>query len=142
MAENKTKTVLDNELRAVWLERLIAVMVEAGEEVLRVAGGEVAIPVIDGAGNDSWVTLSVKVPKGNRLPDGAGYAGYDGYAEADSYAITQSEKQKKATEAAALKAKKIADANAKKAGKKPETETAPEVTEDDTTDTDTAEESE
>lgn len=108
------KTV--DELRAKWVEGLIKIYKDAGEDVLRTKSNEICIPCVDGEGNDQYIVLTVKVPSGSR--DGEAY---DGYAEAQSYEMGQKEKAEKAKVAAEAKAKKIerdkAQREARKAAK-------------------------
>lgn len=90
-------------LRADYVARLIEMMTGAGEEVLRTKSNEIAIPVVDADGEDNWVIFSVKVPTGSRDGDV-----YDGYGEAESYALNCKQKAEKAAADAEKKAKKIA----------------------------------
>ena len=90
-------------LRADYVARLIAMMTEAGEEVLRTKSNEIAIPVVDADGEDNWVVFSVKIPTGSRDGDP-----YDGYGEAESYALSVKQKAEKAEAEAKKKAAKIA----------------------------------
>ena len=90
-------------LRADYVSKLIEMMTTAGEEVLRTKSNEIAIPVVDADGEDNWVVFSVKVPSGSRDGDP-----YDGYSEAESYALSCKQKAEKAAADAEKKAKKIA----------------------------------
>ncbi len=125
-----SETKVAKELRDKYLAILVQVMTENGEEVLQVAGTELAMPVVDAEGNDTWVTLKVTVPKGEKLEKGKGYAGYDGYQQAEFYKNTQKEKEaKKAETAAKNKAKELAKEKARKIkeAKKAEREAEVEV---------------
>ena len=82
-------------LRADYVTKLIEMMTAAGEEVLRTKSNEIAIPVVDADGEDNWVVFSVKVPVGSRDGDV-----YDGYGEAESYAMACQAKAEKAKKAA------------------------------------------
>ena len=109
-----TRTALDNALREKNVNALIAFLSGNGEEVLKVGGNVIAFPTTDSEGNDAWVEITVKVPKGERLGKGEGFAGYDGYGLAEFY---KEQTEAKATEAAEKKAKaeaKKAAAEAKK----------------------------
>lgn len=109
-----TKTALDNALREKNVNILTAILSDNGEEVLKVGGNVIAFPTTDSEGNDAWVEITVKVPKGERLGKGEGFAGYDGYGLAEFY---KEQTEAKATEAAEKKAKadkKKAAAEAKK----------------------------
>lgn len=94
---------LQNELRTTYLERIIELFCANGEEVLRTGSNEIAFPCVDKEGNDEFIVVTVKVPTGERNGDP-----YDGYGEAEAYAMKLAEKTEKAKEAAAKKAKKIA----------------------------------
>lgn len=90
-------------LRAQYVEILSKLLADSGEEVLRVKSNELAIPCVDRDGEDNYVVITVKVPTGSR--DGEPY---DGYGEAESYAINCKVKAEKDKEKAEAKAKKIA----------------------------------
>ena len=94
---------LQNELRTAYLERIIELFRVNGEDVLRTGSNEIAFPCVDKEGNDEFVVITVKVPTGERNGDP-----YDGYGEAEAYAMKVKEKAEKAKEAAAKKAAKIA----------------------------------
>lgn len=101
----KTQTALDNELRAIYIEKVAELFKADGEEVLRTGSSEVAFPVVDSDGNEKFIVVSVKVPKGERKD---GYVPYDGYSVAEEYEINQREKAEKKAKADVEKAKKIA----------------------------------
>lgn len=101
----KTQTALDNELRAIYIEKVAELFKADGEEVLRTGSSEVAFPVVDSEGNEKFIVVSVKVPKGERKD---GYVPYDGYSVAEEYEINQREKAEKKAKADVEKAKKIA----------------------------------
>ena len=112
-----TKTALENALRAKTVKTLMELIGE-NEEVMQVAGNVFAYPTVDEEGNDAWIEITVKVPKGERIPkdEGGGFAGYDGYSMAEFYA---QEQNAKVEEAKAKKAK--ADAKALSKAKKSKT---------------------
>lgn len=101
----KTPTALDNELRAVYTEKVIELFTAQDEDVLRTGSSEIAFPVVDSEGNEKFVVISIKVPKGERKD---GYVPYDGYSVAEEYAINQREKADKKAKADEAKRKKIA----------------------------------
>lgn len=101
----KTQTALDNELRATYIEKVVEWFKVDGEEVLRTGSAEIAFPVVDSEGNEKFVTVSVKVPKGERKD---GYVPYDGYSVAEEYAINQRQNAEKRAKNEVEKAKKIA----------------------------------
>ena len=90
-------------LRAQYLELISKLLVDGGEEVLRVKSNEIAIPCVDGEGEDSFVVVTIKVPTGSRDGDP-----YDGYGEAESYQMACKQKAEKAEADAKKKAAKIA----------------------------------
>ena len=90
-------------LRAQYVELLTKLLSEGGEEVLRVKSNELAIPCVDKDGEDNYVVITIKVPTGSR--DGEPY---DGYGEAESYAMSVKQKAERDAEKAEAKAKKIA----------------------------------
>lgn len=98
-----SKKSTDEALRAEYVSKLVAMLNEAGEDVLVVGSNEIAIPVVDGEGEDQYVVFKIQVPTGSR----DGYA-YDGYELAADYARRVKEKKEKAARAAEEKARKIA----------------------------------
>jgi hypothetical protein len=99
-------------LRAQYIELLTKLLTESGEEVLRVKSNEIALPVVDRDGDDSYVVITLKVPTGSRDGDP-----YDGYGEAESYAMNVKQKAEKAEADAKKKAAKIARDEAMRAKK-------------------------
>ena len=99
-------------LRAQYVELLTKLLTDSGEEVLRVKSNEIALPVVDRDGDDSYVVITLKVPTGSRDGDP-----YDGYGEAESYALNYKQKAEKAAADAEKKAKKIARDQAMRAKK-------------------------
>jgi dihydrofolate reductase len=102
MANEKSKKILHEELRAQFLEQYVAFMKEQGEDVLVIASNEVCIPCVDSEGNDEYMCVRFKVPLGSK--DEA----FDGYAMAEDYnakVVAKAEKDKLAKE---KKDKKIA----------------------------------
>ena len=90
-------------LRNQYLNLITELLAGADEEVLRVKSNEIAIPCVDDEGNDSYVVVTIKVPTGSRDGDP-----YDGYGEAESYALACKQKAEKAAADAEKKARKIA----------------------------------
>ena len=112
--KEKSRTALDNELRVKSVLDLMALYAAKGEEVMQVGGNVIAFPTVDSDGNEAWVEITVKIPKGERLGKGEGFSGYDGYEQAGFY---KQETERKAQEAASKKAiaeSKRAAAEAKK----------------------------
>ena len=90
-------------LRADYVKRLAEILKEESEDVLVVGSNEIAIPVVDGEGEEQYVVFKVQIPSGSRDGDA-----YDGYAMAEDYAMKQRDKAEKAAKAAEEKARKIA----------------------------------
>lgn len=98
-------------LRIQYTEFIARLLKEAGEDTLRAESNEIAIPCVDCEGEDSWVTVIIKVPTGSREGDP-----YDGYAMAEEYEMKQKKKAERDKENAEKKARKIArDEAARKA---------------------------
>lgn len=91
----KTMKVLNDEVRAQYMEAVRAAMVATGDEVLQVASNELAIPVVDSEGNEKWVVLTIKVPTGSRDGDA-----YDGYSMQEEYEMKVAAKTARAQERA------------------------------------------
>ncbi|MBQ2176911.1 MAG: hypothetical protein II453_18275 [Alphaproteobacteria bacterium] len=91
-------------IRTNFLEKVAQFLYEGGEEVLRVKSNEIAIPVVGCEGNEDFLVINFKVPTGANK----GLEPYDGYAIAEDYVHNLAEKERKAEERKAEKAKKIA----------------------------------
>lgn len=98
---NDTK-LAHEELRGRYLNLVADFLKGKGEDVLRTASNEIAIPCLDENGDDEYIVLTFKVPTGSR--DGEAY---DGYAIAEDYTRKLAEKAEKAKAAAEAKARKI-----------------------------------
>lgn len=90
----------------------------AEETILQTASNELCIPCVDDEGNEGYLTIIFRIPKGSR--DGEEYNGYD---MAEEYARKCAEKEEKAKERAAAKEKKIAKDKALREKKSKEKET-------------------
>lgn len=99
----KTKSQLHEGIRSKYMETIINLLTEQGEEVLRTNSNEIAIPTVDEDNNEEFLVLVFKVPTGSRDGDA-----YDGYSMAEDYAMKVREKAEKAEKAKADKEKKIA----------------------------------
>ena len=95
-----TRKQLDEEIKVRFLEGVSEHLEGVGEEVLRVGSNELALPVVDSAGEERWLVLTFKVPTGSRDGDA-----YDGYSMKEDYEMKLAEKAAKA-EAKAAKAEK------------------------------------
>ena len=95
--------IANDRLREMYVNNLMEALSAVGEEVLRVAANEIAIPVVDCEGEDNYVVFRVQVPVGSRDGDA-----YDAYERAQEFAMKQQEKAEKAAKDAEKKAAKIA----------------------------------
>lgn len=102
-------------LRNDMIDTLTNLLVGEGEDVLRVKSNEISIPFVTEDGEEGYYVLTVKIPTGSRDGDA-----YDGYAEAEDYALKLKEKAEKAKEKAKAKAEKIAKDKARRAKAKAE----------------------
>lgn len=103
-----TRKQLDDEIKVRFLDGISEHLSNCGEEVLRVGSNELAMPVVDSAGEERWLVLTFKVPTGSR--DGEAY---DGYSMKQDYEMKLAEKAEKAAE----KAKKAEKDKAKREAK-------------------------
>lgn len=71
-------------------------------EVLRTGSNEICLPIVDENGEEGYMVLTFKIPKGSRDGDI-----YDGYEMANEYSMKCAEKAEKAKESAKKKAEKI-----------------------------------
>lgn len=112
----KTVKAMNEEIKINYLSMVGDYLAnEAGEEVLRVGSNEIAMPVVDEAGNEKWVVVTFKIPTGSRDGDA-----YDGYSMAEDYKMKCEEKVAKAKAKAEKAEKEKAKKEAKKAEKKTE----------------------
>ena len=91
-------------IRKAFLEKVSQFLAESGEEVLIVKSNEIAIPVVGCEGNEDFIVINFKVPTGANK----GTEPYDGYALAEDYVHNLAEKERKAEERKAEKARTIA----------------------------------
>ena len=92
--------VLRENIKEEWRDFLEEVIQRRGDETLRTASNEIAVPVVDNEGGEHFIVLTIKIPTGSR--DGEAY---DGYAAAEDYTMRcnakvakQAEKERKAKE--------------------------------------------
>lgn len=90
-------------LRQMYVGNLMEILAGMGEDPIRVNGSEIAIPVVDGDGEDNYVVFKVQVPTGSRDGDP-----YDPYALAQEYWMKKEQREARAKEDAEKKARKIA----------------------------------
>lgn len=90
-------------IRRTYLEIIKEALEAKGEEVLQTGSNVLAVPCVDENGDEQFCCFTIKVPTGSRDGDP-----YDGYGEAESYALSVKQKTEKAAADAEKKAKKIA----------------------------------
>lgn len=109
MASNQ-KQITDS-LRAEWTEKFMAYVYAHDTDVCQTAAGTFMFPVVDAAGEDRWIKVSVIIPKDANEEDGT-----DGYSLAHEYKLKQDAAKERARkreeEAAAKRAKAKAAAKA------------------------------
>ena len=85
--------VLRESIKEEWRDFLEEVIQRRGDETLRTASNEIAVPVVDSEGGEHFIVLTIKIPTGSRDGDA-----YDGYAVAEDYAMRCEAKRAKAQE--------------------------------------------
>ena len=80
-------------LRNHYMKEVRSLLESMKEEVLVTGSNEFAIPCVDEDGNDQFLVLTFKIPKGSR--DGEAY---DGYSVAEEYEMKQKKKAEKEKE--------------------------------------------
>lgn len=85
-------------LRSLYVAKVREIFNELGEEVLSVASNRIAFPAVGADGGEYFVTVTVAIPTGERNGEP-----YDGYAEAEGYALKLAEKAEIAKEKAKKK---------------------------------------
>ncbi len=86
--------------RTEFIDRLIKLLVEEGHEVLQVASNSIAIPILLCDQTEDYIKVVVSIPTGSK--DEA----YDGYGEAEAYAMKRMENERKKEELAKKKEEK------------------------------------
>lgn len=110
-------TTMKNALRNSMIETLSTLLENEGEDVLRVKSNEIAFPFATEDGEEGYFVVTVKIPTGSRDGDG-----YDGYAEAEDYALKEKLKAEKKAEMAKKKAEKMVRDKARREKAKAEKE--------------------
>ena len=85
-----SKKVLREGIKAQWMEKVLEWLKANEEEGLVFGSNKIAVPVVDGEGNEDWLTLTLTVPTGSRDGDV-----FDGYEMARDWEMTQKEKAEK-----------------------------------------------
>lgn len=106
----KSNTVLNNELKKFYLEKIRTLLEELDEDVMQVKSNELAFPVVDSEGNEKSIVIVVKVPTGANK----GTEPYDPYAMKEEFDLKEKEKKAKAEKLAKAKAEKIAKDKARR----------------------------
>ena len=107
-----SKKQLHEELRQRYMNEFVEYLKSKGEDVLITASQKFAVPCLDLEGNEEYVEITIKVPTGSRDGDP-----YDGYGEAEAYAMKVKEQAEKAEKAKAEKERKIARDKAQREAK-------------------------
>ena len=101
--------VLRENIKEEWRDFLEEVIQRRGDETLRTASNEIAVPVVDSEGGEHFIVLTIKIPTGSRDGDA-----YDGYAVAEDYSMRCEAKRAKALE----RERKSAERKSKSKGSK------------------------
>lgn len=91
-------------IRKEYLTKVSEFLDSLNEEVLLVKSNEIAIPVVGCEGNEDYLVITFKVPTGANK----GTEPYNGHELAQDYIHNLAEKERKAEERKAEKARKIA----------------------------------
>ena len=97
-----------NALRAQFVRMFSDFLTDKGEDVGMIASNAINFPTVAEDGEEGWVEVVVKVPKGTKDEE------YDGYGRRQSYALDLQEKAEKKAKAEEAKAKKIAKDKARR----------------------------
>ena len=106
----KSNTVLNNELKKFYLEKIRVLLEGLDEDVMQVKSNDLAFPVVDSEGNEKAIVIVVKVPTGANK----GTEPYDPYAMKEEFDLKEKEKKAKAEKLAKAKAEKIAKDKARR----------------------------
>lgn len=104
------KLANQNAIRADYIKRLFEYLggYPHDEDCGMIASNTFNFPVVADDGEEGWVEIVVKVPKGTKDEE------YDGYARREQYEIDLKEKAEKKAKAEEAKAKKIAKDKARR----------------------------
>lgn len=97
-----------NAIRARIVRALDDYFDKCGEDIGTIASNTLNFPVVAEDGEEGWVEVVVKVPKGTKDEE------YDGYGRRKQYELELQEKAEKKAKADEAKAKKIAKDKAKR----------------------------
>lgn len=97
-----------NAIRADFIKLFADYLAQKGEDVGLINSNTLNFPIVTSDGEEGWVEIVVKVPKGTKDED------YDGYGRREQYAIDCKAKAEKKAKAEEAKAKKIAKDKARR----------------------------
>lgn len=98
-----------NAIRARIVHALNDYFDKCGEDIDTIASNTLNFPVVADDGEEGWVEIVVKVPKGTKDEE------YDGYGRREEYRIAAVDRAEKKAEAEKKKAAKIAKDEARRA---------------------------
>lgn len=100
----KSQKALNDEIKAIYFEKIWNFLEELGEDIIKVKSNEIAFPIVDSEGGEKSVVIVIKVPTGANK----GTEPYDPYAMGEEYELKEKAKKEKAEKLAKAKAEKIA----------------------------------
>lgn len=100
-----------NSIRAGLMSELSEFFATKGEDVGAIASNTLNFPIVAEDGEEGWVEVIVKVPKGTKDEE------YDGYGRREDYKIAAVDRAEKKAAAEAAKQKKIAKDEARRKAK-------------------------
>lgn len=95
--------------RGQYVDQLMSYFHDLGEEILQIKSNEFCFPILDELGNEQFLKVVVSIPNGSKGEP------FDGYSEAEGYAMDLAKKADKAAKAKAEKEAKIAKDEARRA---------------------------
>lgn len=102
------KIATANEIRKNLVDELTTYFTNKGEDVGIIASNTINFPFVSKEGEEGWIELVVKIPKGTKDEE------YDGYGRREQYQIDAKEKAEKKAIAEEKKKKKIEKDKAKR----------------------------
>lgn len=99
-----TNSAANEKYRQGIVEAVKEFFLARGEEVLQTASNKLAFPFVNELVSDEFIEITISVPKGSTKDK----TPYDGYEQAQEYAMKKVETELRLKEAAEAKAKKIA----------------------------------
>ena len=102
------KLANSNTIRAQYVKIFSDFLADKGEDIGLTASNTINFPIVAEDGEEGWVEIIVKVPKGTKDEE------YDGYGRREQYDIDLKARADKKAKAAEAKAKKIAKDKARR----------------------------